>query len=456
MSFSIYIVDDEKSIRRGISFALRKEYSVKSFATGEEVVVDLQKHHTHLILLDICLPGLNGIEVLKKIRVLSPRTLVIMITAYEDIKTVVDAIKLGAYDYVLKPVHMDTLKVSIRNALKTINLHQEIQCLQERYLRENMPALIWKSNIFQDVIKVVDKIAQSQDAPVLIVGESGTGKELIARAIHYKGPNFKEPFITLNCASIPKELVESELFGYEKGAFSGATSRKPGLVEEAAGGTLFLDEIGDLHLEAQAKLLRFTEDGEYFKVGGTKKLRVATRIISATNKDLNHMVTQGLFRRDFYYRLVSIKLEIPSLNQRKEDIVPIANHFLEEFNQKYGKNFAGLAPESKCLLENHDWKGNIRELRNLIERGVLLGNGEQLLAADLGISHDTTTATQGFLPLPDRGIDFEALEAHYISEALNKSQGNDTTAARLLNMGYYAFRYRKKKLREKLSLRNVT
>ena len=315
---------------------------------------------------------MSGIDGLREIKRICPDTVVIMITAYEDIATVVAAMKLGAYDYIVKPVHMDALLVTIGNALETVRLRKEVQALQERYLEENIPCFIGESSSIQSVMEFIQLVARSPDTPVLICGETGTGKELIASAIHYKSPNFKGPFVTLNCAAIPRELLESELFGYERGAFSGARDTgKRGLVEQAAGGTLFLDEVGDLSPEAQAKLLRFLEAGEYYRVGGTQKLRVATRVVSATNRDLEAMIEQGAFRKDLYYRLAVIRVDIPSLSNRPEDIVPIARYFLVQFSKKFGKTFTGIAPEAEQMLLRYAWKGNVRELRNVIELSLI-------------------------------------------------------------------------------------
>ncbi len=370
LTYILFIVDDEATARNGMTLALQKDYDVKGFEDAEKALEAVRSQAPDLILLDIGLPGMNGIEALQEIKKLRPETVVIMITAFEDIATVVSAMKLGAYDYIVKPVHMEALLVTIRNALETVRLRKEVQRLQERYLEENIPCFIGQSQSIQSVMEFVNLVAQSPDTPVLICGETGTGKELVAGAIHYKSPNFKGPFITLNCAAIPKELIESELFGYEKGAFSGAHEKgKRGLVEEAAGGTLFLDEVGDLSLEAQAKLLRFLEEGEYYRVGGTQKQQVKTRVISATNRDIEQMIETDRFRRDLYYRLAVIKVDIPRLSKRTEDILPIARHFMIEFSAKFGKEFTGIASEAEQALLNRDWKGNVRELRNVDRAG---------------------------------------------------------------------------------------
>jgi len=451
--FTIYVVDDEESIRKGISLAFKREYTVKAFSTAESALRKFKGETPDLILLDIGLPGLSGVEALEKIKGINPDILVIMVTAYEEIKTVISAMKLGAYDYVVKPIHMDSLRVTVKNGLETIRMRKEIQVLQNRYLKENLPCFIGESNVVQDMMRFVETVAKSADTPILIAGESGTGKELIAQAIHYRSPLYRGPFVPINCASIPKDLVESELFGYEKGAFSGAgASGKRGMVEEAGDGTLFLDEVGDLSLEAQAKLLRFLETGEYYRVGSTKKHRVRTRVVSATNRDLIDLIEKGLFREDLYYRLAVVKVEVPSLNARKADILPIARYLLDQISRRQGQRFSGISPEAEEVLKNHHWRGNVRELRNVIERGVLTGTGKVLVPSDLGLertgrghSLSFPPGTDPFPPLPADGVDMAALEDHYVREALKRTGGNGVEAARLLGMSYYAFRYRMRK-----------
>ncbi|MGD2038233.1 MAG: sigma-54 dependent transcriptional regulator, partial [Desulfobacterales bacterium] len=385
ITFSIYVIDDEKTIRDGITITLEADYHIRSFARAEPAIDALKDDPPDLILLDVGLPGMDGIEALRQIKSLNPDILIIMITAYEDVDTVISAMKLGAYDYVIKPLHMDGLELTIRNALDSIRLKKEIQQLQENHLKENIPCFISESNAIQDVMDFVRMVAKSPDTPVLIMGETGTGKELIASAIHYNSPNFKASFATVNCAAIPKDLIESELFGYEKGAFSGAgASGKKGLIEEAVNGTLFLDEVGDLSLEAQAKLLRFLELGEFYRVGGTHKLKIKTRVISATNKDLNKMIEDGLFRKDLYFRLGVIKVQVPALNERPDDIIPLAKYFIQQYSLKFGKRFSEISSEAKNALRAHDWPGNVRELKNLMEAAVLTGKGSVLQLRDLG------------------------------------------------------------------------
>jgi DNA-binding NtrC family response regulator len=455
-SFNIFVVDDEQVAREGVSLALKKRYRIKAFATAEDAIEAMYTDLPDLILLDIGLPGMSGIEALQKIKEQYPEILVVMITAFEDVPTVVSAMKYGAHDYVVKPLQMNALMVTVRNALETIKLRKEIQLLHEKYLKENLPGFIGESDAIQDVMEVVSKVAKSPDTSVLITGETSTGKELIAKAIHYRSPNFEGPMISVNCAAIPKDLIESELFGYEKGAFSGADKAgKAGLVEKAAEGTLFLDEVGDLSMEAQAKLLRFLEEGEYYRVGGTKKRMAQTRIVAATNKKLEDMVADGHFRQDLYHRLAVIKVAIPSLNERREDIVPIAKHYLLEFGQKFNKQFTGMAAEAETALKNNRWTGNVRELKNLIERAVLLTEGPTLGLAALGLDNSalgSCTSIEGAL-LPSISADgfnfhslIAAIEKHYFEEALRIADNNESQAAKLLQISRDTFRYRRKKL----------
>ena len=458
INYSIFIVDDEQTIREGISMALETNYVVEAFSNAEDAIKAMKKKSPDLILLDIGLPGMNGIEALREIKSLFPDVVVIMITAYEDAGSVISSMKLGAYDYVIKPIQMDGLEVTIKNALETISLRKEVQRLQEAYLKENLPCFIGESNAIQDVMAFIGMVATSPDTPILIQGETGTGKELIAGAIHYRSPNFKGPLITVNCAAIPKDLVESEMFGYEKGAFSGAGALgKKGLVEEAANGTLFLDEIGDLSLEAQAKLLRFLEQGEFYRVGGTKKIVIRTRVVSATNKDLDSMMKQGLFRKDLYFRLGVVKVKIPSLNERKDDIIPIAKHFLYKFSHKFGKKVVGIAPQAESALLGYNWVGHVRELKNIIEKAVLLCKNTKLTIRDLGIEEEEEpekieqiNGEISFPPLSSSGIDLslvlKSLEQYYFNEAMEITSGNESQAAKLLNMNHHTFRYRRKKL----------
>ena len=458
ISFTIFVVDDEQVVREGISGVLRKYYRVEAFISAEAAIDSMSSNPPDMVLLDVGLPGMSGIQALKKIKQRHPDTIVIMITAFEDVSTVVAAMKLGAHDYVVKPVQMDALLLTVRNALDAVSMRKEIQALHEKCLKENLPCFIGESNAIQDVMGIVKKAAQSTDTPILIQGETGTGKELIARAIHYRSPHFKGPMIAVNCASIPKELIESELFGYEKGAFSGANpAGKAGLVEAANKGTLFLDEIGDMSLEAQAKLLRFLEDGEFYKVGGTRKQKIRTRVVSAPNKDLFQMIQEKRFRPDLYHRISFVKIVVPCLNQRRDDILPIAKHFLVEFSQKLNKNFTGIAPQAESILKAFEWKGNVRELKNVIEKGVLLEEGPELMLQSLEL--ETLRQHEDFIkfengtkvpPLAPSGADFpsviNSIAKYYFDQALKMTNGNECKAAKLLHLSRDRFRYRRKKL----------
>ncbi len=456
-NYSVFVVDDEGVAREGVTLALKREYQVQAFASAETAIDALESDPPDLILLDIGLPGMSGVEALKVIKKKHPEIIIIMITAYEDVETVISAMKLGAYDYVVKPLKMDSLIANVRVALETISMRKEIQILHEKYLKENLPCFIGESDSILDIMEIVKRVAESPDTSILIVGETGTGKELIAKAIHYRSPHFKGPIVSVNCAAIPKELLESELFGYENGAFSGAdASGKMGLVEKAADGTLFLDEVGDLSLAAQAKLLRFLEEGEYYRVGGTEKHRVKPRIVSATNRDLQKMIEDGKFREDLYYRLAVVKIEIPSLNQRPDDIIPIAQNFLIEFGRKFGKTFTYISPDGEAALQNYHWTGNVRELKNIVERAVLMSDGPVLRAENLELKKihmDEPDIKQDDMqaipPLSASGIDFtsilDSIEKYYFDAALKMADGNESRAASLLGLSRDKFRYRRKK-----------
>jgi len=456
--YSLFVVDDEDTIRRTLTIALDGRYLLSDFPDAESAIAAARVHPPDLVLLDLGLPGMSGIEAIPVLKGIAPEILIVVITAYEDVKSVVSAMKGGAYDYVVKPLDIDTLEMSIGNALESIRLKKEVQALQERYLRENLPCFIGESNTIRDVMEFVGLLARSPDTPVLILGETGTGKELIASAIHYRSPNFRGPMISVNCAAIPRELIESELFGYEKGAFSGAsTAGKKGMVEQAEGGTLFLDEVGDLSQEAQAKLLRFLEEGEYYRVGGTRKFTVRARVVSATNKNLPELIGKGLFREDLYYRLAVARVELPSLTARRDDIIPMALHFLLEFNRKFGRSFSGISQGAREALTQHRWKGNVRELRNFMERGVLVGKEPELTREDLGLGErihpaESSATTEEILHplLPPEGVDLrkahDSVDRHFFGNALRMTGGNETRAAQLLRVNYHTFRYRRKKL----------
>ena len=454
-SFEIFVVDDEQVALDGMAMALRKYYRVRKFTSAEPALEALRQAPPHLVLLDIGLPGLSGLQALALIKAESVETVVIMITAYEDVQTVVTAMKNGAHDYLVKPLHMDSLLVTVANALETLSLKTEIQALHERYLTENSPCFIGASDAMLGVMEIINKVAKSPDTPIHIAGETGTGKELIAQAIYYRSPNMKGPLVTVNCAAIPKDLIESELFGYEKGAFSGADAAgKVGLVEKAHQGALFLDEVADLSLEAQAKILRFLESGEFYRVGSTKKRSVRTRVISATNRSLEKQIEEGSFRQDLYYRLAVVKIEAPSLNDRPDDIPPLAEHYIGLFCTKLGRQPSVLSTEAQAALLRHHWKGNVRELRNMIERAVIVADGQTITPVDLGLALDraaTSSPDQAPVKLPPfsrEGVDLSGIlagvEKYYLDQALTAAGHKETAAARLLGLSRDTLRYRRK------------
>jgi DNA-binding NtrC family response regulator len=451
MNYSLLIIDDEESIRDSLSMALGRHYTVSSCASGKEALEELPLLAPDLVLLDIGLPDISGLEVLDHIRRQSPHAAVIMITAFEDLDTVISAMKRGAFDYLLKPLRMDTLKLCLERAGSSIRLGKEIRLLQDKALREQIPFFIAESEALTDVVQTVAKVAVSPDTPVLVEGDTGTGKELIASAIHYRSPNFRGPLVTVNCAAIPAELIESELFGYAPGAFSGAGKKgKTGLVEEAAGGTLFLDEIGELPGSAQAKLLRFLQEGEFYALGSTAKRTVRTRVVAATNRDLEEMIRAGGFRQDLFYRLAVVRIRVPSLARRKEDILPLARLFLHQYGEKFGKKFNDLTQTARAALLGHPWTGNVRELRNIMERATLMACGPDLDATDLGLAAECTPKAEKRTALTTDGVDLPTLlqdfEHTYYTQALALADGNESQAARLLGISRDTFRYRRGKL----------
>ncbi len=453
MDYSLLIIDDEESIRDSLTMALSRHYAVTARASGTEALAELERLQPDLILLDIGLPDMSGLDVLEAIRAKAAHAAVIMITAFEDLDTVISAMKRGAFDYLVKPLRMDALKHCLERAKSSIRLGKEIRALQDKALHEQIPFFVAESQAITNVVEMVGKVAVSPDTPVLIEGDTGTGKELIASSIHYRSPNFRGPLVTVNCAAIPEDLIESELFGYAPGAFSGAGKKgKIGLVEAAAEGTLFLDEVGELPPSAQAKLLRFLQQGEFYALGSTTMRTVRTRIVAATNRDLEGMVKNGTFRQDLFFRLAVVRVRVPSLTTRTDDILPLAQLFLHEFGTKFGKNFTAITAAARQALENHAWTGNVRELRNIMERATLMARGPELDALDLGLDPECTPGRDTSLapPLTEAGMNLPAvlhdLERGYYEQALRLAAGNESQAARLLDVSRDTFRYRRAKL----------
>jgi two-component system nitrogen regulation response regulator GlnG len=380
----ILVADDEESIRWVLSKALSKQgYQVDLASNGQQALELSREKSYDLAVLDIKMPGLSGLDLLSRVQEESPGTLVVIMTAESSMKNAVEAMKRGAYDYITKPFDLDTLDAIILKARKAAEVTEELSRLKDE-LKEHYQldrAIIGQSAPMQALYKVLGKVAPS-DVTVLITGESGTGKELVARAIHFNSPRLGKPFLALNCAAIPRELLESELFGHEKGSFTGATERKAGKFEQANGGTLFLDEIGDMPLELQAKLLRVLQEREITRTGGTNPIRVDVRIIAASNQNLKKMAQERTFREDLYYRLNVVPIELPPLRQRREDIPALLDYFLGRTREEYQTHARGVTPEALALLQAHPWPGNVRELEHALQRAALLSPDALLGPAD--------------------------------------------------------------------------
>ena len=446
----ILVVDDEHLIRWSLEQNLKKQgYDVVTAGNGEDALRIAREEQPDLVLLDIQLPGISGIEVLEKLKELDEDILVIMVTAHGGLDIAVNAMRLGAYDYVSKPFNLDELSIIIRKSLETSDLKQEVARLRTE-TKQSAPNIIGDSRHMQYLMEVLDKVAKSEASTVLVQGESGTGKELVAKWIHYSSNRAGKPFIAINCAAVPATLLESELFGHEKGAFTDAKATKKGLFELADGGTVFLDEIGDMEMGMQAKLLRFLEDRTFRRIGGGRVFTVDVRIISATNKDLQKSIEDKSFRNDLYYRLQVIPIFLPPLRERREDIIPLAAHFIEVYNKDFNKKVQGIAAMAERLMHDYNWPGNVRELKNVIERAIILGNDETLLLEHLPLEIVAKASPQGGAPmsafrLPPEGIDIEEVEKELIRQALEITEWNQSKAAKKLRLGIDAFRYRMKK-----------
>jgi DNA-binding NtrC family response regulator len=449
----ILIVDDEAPFRSALRRLLEKENIIIEADTGQGGIQLAAREEPDLILLDIGLPDGSGLELLPRFREMRPSPTIVMITAYERVKDIVMAIKQGAFDYLVKPVDLNEFELTIKKALEHAGLKNELSRLQQEVRRlHGVDRLIGQDPSFLEAQTLAVKSAQSRDAGVLIQGESGAGKELFARLIHTNSPRASYPFVALNCAAFSTEIIESELFGYERGAFTGAKSEgKEGLLEVADGGTLFLDEIVDLHPEIQAKLLRVMEEQEFFAVGGTRKKKVDIRIVSACNQDLWHIAEEGGFRKDLYFRLATIRIDLPALRDRRQDILPLARIFMEEFNDKYQKKFRGFNPKAEKILLNHSWPGNVRELRNSIERVVLLENDDTVLGRHLHFldsdftKSDKPPEEKFTMALPDEGVGLNDIEKQVILQAFAKCGENKSKTARFLNLPRHVLLYRLKK-----------
>jgi two-component system response regulator AtoC len=463
----IMIVDDERLVR----WSLRQKceewgYHVIEADAGEPALKLAQHESPDLVLLDVRMPDLTGIEVLDQLKKSGDGRAVIMITADPQLDDVKAALKLGAYDFVGKPVDFDELRVTIKNALEATSLRAEVQTLRGEVRRDaGYNSVVSVSPKMTELMNFVRKVASSEATTILIQGESGTGKDLIAKAIHYESSRHEKPFVAINCSAIPETLMEAELFGHEKGAFTDAKQMKKGLFEAADGGTLFLDEIGELSPLLQAKLLRVLEDQVIRRVGGIKDMQVDVRVIAASNRDLEKAVRDGQFRQDLYYRLAIIAIFIPPLRDRKEDILPLVDFFIDRYNRRFKKSIRGVTDDTRRLILTHNWPGNVRELKNTIERGMILEEEPFLRPVYLPFSvgesggrtvFERTSPSDGgqtlpngrTLPrlyIPEGGTSLEEVEHHMVELAMRQANGNQTHAAKLLDISRDALRYKLKK-----------
>ena len=463
----ILIVDDEKLVR----WSLRQKceewgYQAVEAENGQIALKVAHNESPDLVLLDVRLPDLGGLQVLQQLKQNGDARAVIMITADPQLDDVKAALKLGAYDFVGKPIDFDELAVTTKNALETTKLKTEVEELRGQVRRKTgYHEVIAVSRKMTELMGFVRKVASSEATTILIQGESGTGKDLIAKAIHYESSRHEKPFVAINCSAIPETLMEAELFGHERGAFTDAKTMKKGLFEVADGGTLFLDEIGELSPLLQAKLLRVLEDQVIRRIGGTKDMQVDVRVIAASNRDLEKAVSEGQFRQDLYYRLAIISIFLPPLRERKEDIQPMVEYFIERYNRRFKKTIRGVTEDSRKLLLSHDWPGNVRELKNAIERAMILEEADSLrpsyLPFSVGQAHGGMTAFEAVagetgaqlgngrslprLSIPEGGTSLEEVERALVEMAMRQANNNQTHAARLLDVSRDALRYKLKK-----------
>lgn len=456
-------MDDDRAIRWTLSEALRSwSFAPIEAGTVAEALSQFSEELPAAVLLDIDLPDGSGLDVLRQIKDDRPESVVIMITGNVQIENTISALRGGAYDFISKPINLEELRVTIRNGIEAHQLRREVeQVRKERTQQFAFEQIVGQSPAMKKMLSLAAKVAESEVSSVLLQGESGTGKDLVAKAIHYGSHRAGQPFVAINCAALPATLIESELFGYEKGAFTDAKARKEGLFEQAEGGTLLLDEIGELELSLQAKLLRVFEEGAFRRVGGLKDIPLDVRVIAASNRDLKAESEAGRFRLDLYYRLSIIQIDIPPLRERGDDVLQLANHYIDTLGSRLRlrKKITGLAAEVGSMFQSYDWPGNVRELRNVIERALILEDGsvitmEYLPPALTGDSIQRGSVSAGtagsdsavqFL-LPAQGISLDGVEMAFVKQAIERSEGNQTRAAELLGISRDQLRYRLKKL----------
>lgn len=458
----ILVIDDDEAIRWSLKEALQSW----GFDSGEagsvaEGLAQFKAEMPVVVLLDIDLPDGSGLDVLRELKREQPETIVIMITGNVQVDNTISALRGGAYDFISKPINLEELRITIRNAMETSQLRKEVsQVRKERATEFNFRQIVGQSPAMKKMLGLAAKVAESEVSSVLLQGESGTGKDLVAKAIHYGSQRSDGPFVAVNCAALPATLIESELFGYEKGAFTDAKARKEGLFEQAQGGTLLLDEIGELELSLQAKLLRVLEEGAFRRVGGLKDLPLDVRVLAASNRDLKTESEAARFRLDLYYRLSIIQIDIPPLRERGDDVLLLAQHYIDTLGARLRrrKKITGLSPEATSFFRAYDWPGNVRELRNVIERALILEDTDQItteylpvgLLAAPRIEQSSVQGSEGFpaFVLPNEGISLDEAELSFVRQAIQRSGGNQTRAAELLGISRDQLRYRLKKLED--------
>lgn len=451
MKSRILVVDDEESIREFLEIMLKKEgYEVTTAEDGARAKEILTKKSFDMIISDLQMPNMTGIELLKHVKESYPDTVFMLITAFGTTETAVDAMKMGAYDYVTKPFKIDEVRMNIANALRSQNLEVEVRTLKKELVKEySFQNMVGNSAAMHSIFDLIKRVSQTP-TNILVTGESGTGKEVIAKAIHYNGPLKDRPFVTINCGAIPENLMESEMFGHKKGSFTGAIADKQGLFEVANGGTLFLDEVGELPPSIQVKLLRAIQERIIRRVGATDDMKVEVRIIAATNRNLEDMVAKGTFRQDLFYRLNVINIKSPALRDRSEDIPLLANHFLKKYNEKLGKNINAVSAEAMDILKKYNYPGNVRELENMIERTVALEAGSTVLPESLPPMVNTTSgrkmASSHEIEIGDDGLDLDKvigqIEKEVLIKAIHAAGGTKKKAAKLLKISFRSMRYR--------------